>query len=83
MKIIYLEVSDDRLEALSHLFADRFQSDFLICRGDGYAYNNHRMKELRKNCDLCTVLTNDDQFIDSDYCWIGEAPTDSNGYHNL
>lgn len=87
MKIIYLEVSDDRLEALSHLFNERFQSNFVICRGDGYAYNEHRMKELKKelkkDCDLCTILTNDNQFIDSHYCWEGETSVDSEGFHNL
>lgn len=81
MKVIYLEVSDDRLKALNTLYTDFFQNDYIVYRGDGFEFNQERVKELKNEDPSCSILTNDDQFIDSFYCW--EVRADSKDYHNL
>ncbi len=78
MKVIYLEVSDDRLKALNTLYTNFLQNDYIVYRGDGFEFNQERVKELKNENPSCSILTNDDQFIDSFYCW-----EDSKDYHNL
>ena len=79
MKVIYLEVSDDRLKALNTLYTDFFQNDYIVYRGDGFEFNQERLK-IKNEDPSCSILTNDDQFIDSFYCWEVCRLKD---YHNL
>lgn len=74
--IIYAELNDSDIYNLfvnhklfSFSLENSFEKSILLLRGNGYIDNLEKFNEFENDCQSLLLVTNDDQFIDTRYCW--------------